>query len=247
MRSGLPILDEALELLARAEAGGVGLRLLGGLAVKASCPSAQAGPLARTCGDMDFAASGPGPKIEAFFAAASWKAKAEFNLYNGSDRLIFSSPQGNKADVFVGRFSMCHALAFKDRLGVDPLRLPLAELLLTKLQVVEANAKDLSDAAAILLDHALGEGDGEDISRLRLAKILGDDWGFWNTARMSLAKIRVWAPNSGLDARALAILEARLGEMSSLFESCPKTGRWKLRSLVGEKLQWYENPEEAEA
>lgn len=238
---------EALGILSRAQAGGPSLRLLGGLAVKLSCPSADAGPLARACGDMDFASLDPGPEVEAFFIKASWVPMAEFNLYNGAERLIFTSPEGRKADIFLGGFSMCHPVVFRGRLPVDPIRLPLAELLLTKLQVVEANAKDVSDAAAILLDHELGEGDGEFINRDILAQVLGDDWGFWRTSRGSLEKVRAWLPGSGLGAGDRESLGKRLAAAQTLLETCPKSPRWKIRSLVGEKLRWYETPEEAEA
>lgn len=238
---------EALGILSKAQAGGVSLRLLGGLAVKLSCPSADSGPLARSCGDMDFASLDSGPKVEAFFLEAGWAPMVEFNLYNGAERLIFGSPGGCKADIFLGRFSMCHPIVFRGRLPVDEIRLPLAELLLTKLQVVEANAKDLSDAAAILLDHGLGEGDGDCINRGILSQVLGEDWGFWRTARGSLEKIAAWLPGSGLGPGDRAILEERLTEARGLLDTCPKGPRWRIRSLVGEKLRWYETPEEAEA
>ncbi len=234
-------------MLSKAQDGGLSLRLLGGLAVKLSCPSADTGPLARVCGDMDFASLAPGPEVEAFFQKAAWTPLAEFNLYNGAERLIFTSPGGCKADIFLGRFSMCHPIVFRGRLPVDSLRLPLAELLLTKLQVVEANAKDLSDAAAILLDHRLGRGDGELINQDILAQILGDDWGFWRTAKGSLEKILAWLPGSGLGPGDRESLEKRLAEALALLEACPKTPRWRIRSIVGEKLRWYETPEEAEA
>jgi hypothetical protein len=247
MIQALDILDEALETVSRAEGKGLGLRLLGGLAIRAACPSARDGALARVCGDMDFASLGPSRELEAFFLGSGWAPHTEFNLYNGSRRLIFTSPRGHKADVFVGAFCMCHPIPFKGRLGLDPLRLPLAELLLTKLQVVEANAKDLSDGAAILLDHELGSGDGELINAGRLAEVLADDWGFWRTCMGSLGKIADWAPGSGLEPEAKGTLGRRLEEARSLLESCPKGPRWKIRSLLGERLRWYEEPEEAEA
>jgi hypothetical protein len=62
-------------------------------------------------------------------------------------------------DVFLGEFKMCHRLDLDDRLGVDHPALPAADLLLTKLQVLELNRKDVTDVAALLTTHKLDERD----------------------------------------------------------------------------------------
>ena len=57
---------------------------------------------------------------------------------------VTSSLDANRRrlDVFLDRFEMCHQLDLRDRLGLEPPTLPLADLLLTKLQVVETTDKD---------------------------------------------------------------------------------------------------------
>ena len=47
---------------------------------------------------------------------------------------------------------------------MEPLTIPLAELFLTKAQIVQMNRKDVLDLLALLLDHEVGPGDAETIN-----------------------------------------------------------------------------------
>jgi hypothetical protein len=234
---------EGRALVALAADRSSSLRLLGGIAVRLTCPSAARAPFDRVCGDLDFASGGKAAAVEAAFAVAGWSPEPEFNLYNGGERLIFRKA-GLKADVFLGDFRMCHRIPLGGRLTADPLSLPLAELLLTKLQVVEANGKDLGDAACVLLDHALGDGDGTDINREAFLRPCARDWGLWRTAGVSLAKVLDWSRDHVADASELALIAGRVAELSALLEAADKSIAWKARAVAGDRIRWYELPEE---
>jgi hypothetical protein len=239
-------LVEALDLLRAAKVEGLPIKLLGGIAIKAVCPSSRREPFLRPCSDMDFVSLARPGQLEAFFALQGWDSDRQFNLYNGETRLAFLSPGGCKADVFVGTFKMCHEVPLAGRLGLDGESLPLADLLLTKLQVVEANAKDLSDAACILADHGLGTEDGESVSLARITGLCGADWGLWRTVTLSLAKLGAWTSSQvGEDGLRTLILERIQGILDAM-DSCPKSLGWKLRAKIGERLRWYEVPEEGQ-
>ena len=62
-------------------------------------------------------------------------------------------------DVFVSSFRMCHEIPLEKRLSVDEDTVPLAELLLTKLQIIELNEKDVRDTVALLLEHDVTDDD----------------------------------------------------------------------------------------
>lgn len=239
---------EARDLVRASDAAGTPLRLLGGLAVRARCPSFLGHPFARDCGDMDLAALGPPRKLEDFFASRGYRPDTEFNMYNGGDRLLFRAPSGTKVDVFVSSFSMCHTLPLKGRLTRDAETIPLAELLLSKLQVVEANAKDLSDAACLLTDHALAETDGDCINVHRIGELCGGDWGLHRTLSLSLAKLRAWVESGGMekdDPRRTTVLDRAAG-LERQVDDAPKSPRWRARALVGDRMRWYEIVEEAD-
>ncbi len=70
---------------------------------------------------------------------------------SGMHRQIFNDKEGNKAiDVFLDKLQMSHVIDFTGRLEVDSPTVPLAELLMQKLQIVQTNEKDIQDAIILL-------------------------------------------------------------------------------------------------
>ncbi|HET7838815.1 MAG TPA: hypothetical protein VFL04_03575 [Rectinemataceae bacterium] len=233
------LLADATALVASASEGGLILRLLGGIAVYASCPSSRLPPFARSCGDIDLVSPEPAGRITPLFEALRWVPDAEFNLYNGDSRLCFHKG-GKKADVFLGGFRMCHEIPLGGRYGEGPLTLPLAELLLTKLQVFEANSKDLDDASCLLLDHPVRLEDGEAINAAAIAHACSADWGLWRTVSKNLGLLR------GRLGEASAEAQERIAHIEETVSAEPKSLGWRMRSLVGDRMRWYELPEEVE-
>ncbi|MGI8571874.1 MAG: hypothetical protein ACR2L9_04505 [Solirubrobacteraceae bacterium] len=237
--------DEARRILDLAASASLGIRVMGGVAVRMRCPSADLPPLARSYNDIDYAArSADSRRISELFAESGYQPDAEFNALHGRQRLFFWDPQhGRDADVFLDTFSMCHTLDFREQLLRDDHTLPLTTLLLFKLQVVETNDKDYKDALAILTDHR-AERAGLDAEGI--GHFLAQDWGWWRTATSMLDRLRSYAGQlegfRGADA-----VNANVEAITAAIERAPKSRRWKLRSKVGERVRWYEVPDEAHA
>jgi len=247
----MPILPEATEEARRivTEAAGRGLilRLLGGLAVRIHSPSATHRSLSRSYPDLDFAyADRRGYRVEELMAELGYAANKSFNLYNGDHRLLFFDDANQRqVDVFVGKFHMCHYVPFPaQRILLEPLTLPVAELLLTKVQIVQMNDKDVRDICALLLDHPLGEGDAEMVNLPYITGLCADDWGWWKTATLNVRKVREASRAIALDADSRERLEERLATLERALDQAPKSVRWKIRARVGERVPWYELPEE---
>lgn len=242
------IQDEAQRLIAAAEAQALILRLLGGLAVRAHAPSAAHRTLQRDYADIDLATpTRHGRKVEAMFVAEGYLPDRSFNLLNGASRLLFfDQARARQVDVFVGEFAMCHRVAFENRLTQDPLTLPLAELLLTKLQIVQMNEKDIRDICALLLDHPLAAGDHETINLPLISELCARDWGWWKTISLSLAKVRAFCDRAELPADGVATIRERLDQLEQALTAAPKSTRWKMRAAVGERVRWYEEAEEVQ-
>ncbi|HJZ47718.1 MAG TPA: hypothetical protein VKE41_11155 [Roseiflexaceae bacterium] len=240
--------DEARRIVTAAQARGVLLRLLGGLAVRLRSPSASHRALARGYPDIDFVTVSRGSRaVEALLTELGYEPNKEFNLLNGSSRLLFYDPERERQiDVFVGQFEMCHRLPIGERLDRDQLTVPLAELLLTKLQIVQLNEKDVRDVCALLLDHPLGEGDGEAINLARIAQLCAEDWGLWKTVTISLQKVQDFCDAYDLEAASKLTIVERVGILRQALDSTPKSLKWKLRAKLGERVQWYELPEEVQ-
>ena len=236
------------ERLAAAIAGeGLPLRMFGGMAVYLRCPSARLPSLERTYGDVDFVGlSSHRGEISDFFEAQGYAQDRMFNALHGARRLNFTDPRiGRPIDVVLDQFSMCHSLDLRERLRVEAQTIPLADLLLTKLQVVELNGKDLKDLVAMLADHELGEEPGDAIDIARLEQVLGDDWGFEHTVRRSLQRVAEASDDFGLDVATVDRIGDTIRTLVSRLDVAPKTLKWRMRAMVGERVRWYEIPEEA--
>jgi hypothetical protein len=235
--------DEAVRIVAAAAAAGVELRLLGGIAIQLRCNSVAHRSLTRTAGDVDFCVlASDVPRLEPLFVAAGYEPWLPFNRLNAQNSQRFDRQDGTfSVDVFVDQLRMCHTLDFRGRLGLEPLTLPLADLLLSKAQIVELTEKDMQDAIALLRDHDLGgPGEPDRIDLDRVVSVCADDWGWYRTVTGSLEKTRA-AADRLLDGE-VAVGE-RIDRLSRAIEEAPKSRRWKLRARVGERKRWYEEPE----
>ncbi len=232
--------DEGLAILQAAAARGLTLRATGGIGVALRCPSSALSPLRREYKDIDLVGVGKERKqLDALLRELGYAGDEEFNLLHGSSRLLYwDRANGRQLDVFLDRVIMCHALDLGERLPLDELTLPPADLLLTKLQVVETNERDLQDAVALLVDC---EVDGE-----RVASVLAADWGWWRTATEVLGKVEGYGA-SVLASEQAALLRGRISALRERIDAEPKSLRWRARAKVGERVRWYELPEEGAA
>src|SRR5205814_10588438 len=91
------------------------------------------------------------------------------------------------------------------RIHAAPHTGPLAERLITKLQIVQLNEKDLSDIIALVIDHEVGAHDADTVNAAYVAKRCSDDWGLWRTCKLNIERA-----HAGLDRFALSPEERRL-------------------------------------
>jgi hypothetical protein len=239
-------IDEAARALGAAELASLEIRLTGGVGIATISPSALRAPLQRTYGDIDFVARRKDvQRIEELFEGLGYVAEAEFNSLHGERRLFFIDRDNRReADVFLDNVDACHQLQLRDRLAIAPRAIPAADLLLSKLQVVNTTPKDYQDAIALLSDHEIVEADGPTgISLERIEAVCCNDWGWWRTvtmvARPTLEMARKLAAEGQIGPEAGERLEVVIERL----DSAPKSRKWKLRARVGERVRWHEEPE----
>jgi len=238
-------LPEALELSRGAADASLGLKLLGGLAVRVLCP--QFPPRQRSGQDIDFACvSKERKKVAEHLAKVGCEPDRRFNNLNGDRQMYFNAPSGRPIDVMVNQLNMCHVLDFRAGFSRQPLTIDAVDVLLSKLQIVELNEKDAHDIVQLLAGLPIGSGAQGVIDTDRFGKLLGADWGWWRTVTGSLEKLpALVAERPGLVPQGAPydpLAQAR--ELLGVAESAPKSMKWKLRANVGERVRWYELPEE---
>jgi hypothetical protein len=225
---------------------GIHLRVVGGVAVKLHCPSAQHRSMARTYGDVDFIGYQTQRKeVARLMEDLGYEPNRRFNALQGHRRMLFDNPElGYDADIFLDVFTMCHELSLLGRLERDVYTVPVEELLLSKLQVIQLNEKDIKDACAVLVDHEIAEVDDVEVIDSRfVANLCKDDWGWYKTLTMNIEKVSELCGDY-LDPEHQRTVVERLGRLRQAIEDAPKSMKWKMRAKVGEKKRWYDLPED---
>ncbi len=238
-----------LEALHQPENRHMIMRLIGALAFRTHC--SQYGyiqdALGRKFTDIDFASYRRfGRDITRLLTELGYKEEKTVTQLFGDSRMLFHDLVYDRhIDIFYEKLDFCHPIVFSGRLEAEELTLPLAELLLEKMQIVQINEKDVIDAIMLLREHPVGAGDRETINADIIARTLGDDWGFWRTVTGNLKlldeKLEGYAGLSGEDRQAV---RERIHQLQGRIESQPKTTKWKLRSRIGERIKWYKDVEE---
>ena len=238
--------EEVRRVVDAARDRGLHLRVIGGVAVKLHCPSAAHRSMARTYGDVDFIGyRTQRTEVARLMEDLGYQPNRRFNALQGHRRLLFDHPElGYDADVMLDVFVMCHELNFDGRLERDDYTVPIEELLLSKMQVIELNEKDVKDSFAMLYDHDIAEVDDLDTIDPRfIAQLCSGDWGWYKTLTMNIDKMIDLAPDY-LDEKEKEAVVERLARLRQVIEEAPKSMKWKMRAKVGEKKRWYDLPED---
>jgi hypothetical protein len=235
---------EAERLMVLARERGVVLRLLGAVAFARRCPNHThlRERLGRHYTDIDFAAYGrEAPQIRELLREAGYQEDAQVYVDSEGSRIVAEHHGiGMHLDVFLDKLEFSHTVPWKGRLEIDADTIPLAELLLQKMQIVQINEKDLIDTMMLLLEHPLGDTDDATINIGRISELCGKDWGWWRTLTMNLGKVRQMAEHyeeltEDETRRVSEQVEAALDRI----EAEPKSMSWKLRAKVGDRKKWY--------
>lgn len=241
--------NELKRILRASDEAGLMLRVIGSLAFQMHCPkfgSIQQ-ELGRVYTDIDFAAYRKQAKaLQAMMAGLGYKENREVFIVSEGDRAIFDKGGSDlHVDIFYDKLDFCHVISWNGRLEVDSPTIPLAEMLLEKMQIVKINEKDIIDTIMLLLEHPLGDSDEEVINITRVAQLCGSDWGLWRTTTMNLEKVNLMAQSyPQLSEQQKAEVSAKVRHALDLIDKEPKSMAWRLRSRVGDRVKWYKDVDE---
>lgn len=245
------ILDEALRLVDVGRAQDLPIRLLGGMAVRALVPDWRA-RADRPGRDIDLATNQASRRaVAAMLEAEGYTPDKRFNGANGHKQLYFVDVERSRpVDVLIDRMEMCHTFEFAGDLAGPGPALPVADLLLSKLQIVKINRKDILDALMLFAEFPLVDAPGDGIDVGRILSYTSADWGWWRTVTGNLGLMTAFishelAPDD-LDLGRPSRFDpsTQIAGLGSRIADAPKSLSWRLRAKVGERVPWYEEPEE---
>ena len=242
-------IDEARKIINKAKERGVSLRLIGALAFNLHCPEFNHihHKWGRVFTDTDFVSRAEyGSTLLEVYRELGYRDDEMITTLYGSTRMVFDNPEtGFHSDIFFDKLDFCHELPLRDRLDVDELTIPLAELFLEKMQIVQINEKDLIDTMMLVREHPIGESDAETINGPIIGRILAADWGFWRTVTMNMEKTEALLEQTDLfESADVAIIRERMAQIRGYIDDTPKPLAWKMRSKIGDRVKWYKDVDE---
>jgi Uncharacterised nucleotidyltransferase len=235
-------LEAAVQIIDKAETNGVRLRLLGGLAFKKLCPSAGDPRYFRENKDIDLMGRREDSrKIVKIMETLGYKPRELFNKLNLGQRLIYyDMANKRRVDLFLDEFVMCHKFNFKENILAGSYTLPITQLLMTKLQVVQKTEKEYKDLTVAFYDFEVTSGpDG--IRGDEIADLCSRDWGVYTTFRRSLEELEAKAVE--LNTNEQTRVTEQIRKLVAMMDSAPKTFGWRMRARIGERQRWYDLPE----
>lgn len=235
---------EGDRLVAAADAEGLPLRLLGALAFAKRCPryAYLQETLNRVYTDIDFAAYGRDVKgLRALLAGEGFVEDGFTFVESEGSRMVLNHPGTDlHLDVFLDKLEFCHTIPWKGRLETHEATIPLAEMLMQKMQIVQINEKDIIDTIMLLLEHPLGERDGDVINVKLVAGVCARDWGWWRTLTMNLDKVEQMATSyQALSDAEKGRVSGQVRDIRARLDSEPKSVGWKMRAKIGDRKKWY--------
>ena len=247
---------EAVRIVTEAGAAGVTLRVVGSAGIRLHCsgPGPFMDLLNRPAKDIDFVVPREHRKgMRRFLEARGYLIDRDLLIAMEGTRYSFRhAEQGTEIDVFVERLDFCHTIEVRDRLHQHPVTLPVEELLLQKLQIVELTMTDMMDIAVVLATHHVDDagGDAEAIDGGHIARLFARDWGFHHTATRNLQRIREVVKDQGgidLSEQANTRVQDGVARLLAAIEAEPKSRTWRIRDRIGERKQWWQDVDDKEA
>ena len=245
-------IKEAEGIVKEAEKKGIVLRIMGAVAIHMHCPKfadlhLKLERLGETVfPDIDFMSIRESrKKVPAFFKERGYTIDKAVMAIFGSKRHIYYGNEIPMIDVLFDKLRMCHEIDFRDRIKVDYPTIPLADLLLQKMQIIKINLKDIKDTAILLREHDVGESDEEVVNSGYIARLLSKDWGFYYTVTTNLKETKDRLPTfEALKEEDVLDVKTKIDKILDAIEGEPKSMGWKMRAKVGTRKKWYTEVEE---
>ena len=240
-------LEEGKRIAEAAQQQGIIMRVMGPLALHYYFPDnidlyAKLERLGeRYFTDIDYAGYGKHRnKFSRLFESCGYECDVQTMAMTGRTRQIYYGGPVPMIDVFIDKLNYCHEVNYDGRLELDEYSVPLADIMLQKLQIWEINDKDLKDIEYLLTTAEIGDDDNKKINQTYIAKRFADDWGFWYTATTNFGRVKEHVDQvAAFTAEQRQHIKDRCDQFLARIEAEPKTKGWSKRAKKGTSKLWY--------
>ncbi|UCH05751.1 MAG: hypothetical protein JSW05_06190 [Candidatus Thorarchaeota archaeon] len=230
---------EALRIVWEAESRGVILRLVGGHGIHVHCEEHQF--CDRSHGDLDLVGlSGQYTGIVQLMEKLGYVENKTMTFNTAGSRLLFERPDSEEhIDVFLDQMNIEHNIDLRNRLQIEKLTLSVSDLLLAKLTISKLNEKDFRDIVTMIKDLDLGNMDSPaTVNQSYIASLCAKEWGLYKDVLTSVDRTLAFLPHYSLPEDDDVSVRKKLETLRTAIFEAPKSGRWKLRALLGERIPW---------
>ncbi|MEM2122996.1 MAG: hypothetical protein QXE79_05105 [Candidatus Bathyarchaeia archaeon] len=240
-----------MKVLNEAKRRNIVVRVMGALAFRLHSPNFSwiHEKFDREISDMDFATySRYSAEVSKLLEEFGYRMERALAVYETKRRIFYPNNQRYVVDVFFDELNMCHKINFKNRLEMDYPTIPLSELLLEKLQIIEFTRKDFIDVVMLLREHEVSDNDSEAINKEVIINLLSDDWGFYYTATNNLKTVRslLFEHHDAMNVLSesdIKNIDEKINCILKAVNEAPKTMKWKMRAKIGDRKRWYQEVE----
>lgn len=240
---GDPI-EEGRRVIEEAQRRDLTVKLIGGTAIREHTDVMTEEPFDREYRDVDFVSTREDKKdVIEMMVDLGYNERERVNKMQRY-RLEFHDPENDrKADYVIDTFQFSHEWPLRDRVEVDHPTVPIEDLLLSKLQIFEISDRDVRDVIAMLSEHSVeGSDDNERIDPGYIAGRCSTDWGLYKTTTTNLDRTERYLEGNEFPIDEDTVSN-RIQRLRREIQERPKSIKWKLRSVIGERKRWYKRPE----
>jgi len=182
-------------------------------------------------------------KIETLFGELGFEQNRNFKILFGYQRRIFYTPMDITVEVYLDDLHLCQELKISERLSLDYPTICATDLLLSKIQRVDLQDKDVFDILVLLANCGFSRKSCDNIDLEYISELCSKNWGWWKIFKINLKRLldynRELFGNQGEGN-----IDINLKQIGHAIDSKKKSIGWKLRNIIGEKIKWYSYVEE---
>lgn len=246
-------MEEAKRVAVQARDRGLVVRNMGAVAFGIHCPKFLSlhRALDRAFSDLDFVTySRQQEGVVKLFTGLGYSQDRRRQYIaqiagRGQRQLLNDLENNRKVDIFFDQLEMCFIIDFRKRLELDFPTIPLADLLLEKMQIVRLTEKDVKDTVVLLREHDIGQAGPETIDSQYVAGLTSKDWGLYYTMTTNLGKVSEMMDSfAALGNQDKEDVRNKISLLREAIETKDKSMQWRMRARIGTKRKWYRDVSE---